>query len=259
LISGTLDRRRRALLWSALASAAIHVIVLTLLFYAASRMLITRGSKEVVSQTAITTIERLVHPRTATVVPRRHRTIHRQESAPAKVQRRELARIVTTPASPQPPQRPTVPSTVERDTAGYAKVVAKLNALDDPHAIPTIDPGSRGSTMKSYAFNAPSSLRGQDEGNGIITPTQSWHDAGRDCYYGRYEFTYPDGAMESGNIVWPFCFDPASDPFKEPPHPIPFPLPAPGWRLTSDEPMPPIEKSVYQQWASATGAAPSTP
>ncbi len=254
MISGTLDRRRRALFWSTLASAAIHLIVLTLLFYAVSRLLITRGSKELVSQTNVTTIERLVHPRAA-VAPRPHRRIRRQESAPARVAPHELARAVATAASPEPPQRPTVPSTIERDTAGYAKEVAKLNALDDPHAIPTIDPASQGSTMKSYAFNVPSSLRGSDEGNGIITPTQAWRDAGRDCYYGRYEFTYPDGAMESGNIVWPFCFDPGSDPFKEPPHPIPFPLPAPGWKLTSDEPMPPIEKSVYRQWASETGGS----
>ncbi len=258
MISGTLDRRRRALFWSTLASAAIHVIVLTLLFYAVARILITHGSKETVSQTSVATIERLVHPRTATVTPRRHRTIRRQESAPAKIEPSELAHVVKTAASPEPPQRLSAPSNIERDTAGYAKEVAKLNALDDPHAIPTIDPGTRGSTMKSYAFNVPSSLRGSDEGNGIITPTQSWHENGRDCYYGRYEFTYPDGATESGNIVWPFCFDPESDPFKLPPHPIPFPLPAPGWRLTSDEPMPPIEKSVYQQWASETGA-PSVP
>jgi hypothetical protein len=258
LISGTLDRRRRALFWSTLASAVVHLIVLTLLFYAVSRILITRGSKETVSQTTVTTIERLVHPKTATVAARPRRAIRRQESAPAKIERPEIARIVNTPASPQPPRHPTVPSAIERDTAGYAKEVAKLNALDDPHAIPTIDPASQGSTMKTYAFNIPSSLRGQDQGNGIITPTTSWHDAGRDCYYGRYEFTYPDGAVESGNIIWPFCFDPASDPFKLPPHPIPFPLPVAGWKLTSNEPMPPIEKSVYQQWASETGAS-STP
>ena len=258
MISGTLDRRRRALFWSALASAAIHLIVLTLLFYAAARVLITHGSREIVSQTSITTIARLVHPKKATVTPQRHRTVHRQESAPAKIEPHELARVVQTAASPEPPRRLSAPSNIERDTAGYAKEVAKLNALDDPHAIPTIDPGTRGSTMKSYAFNVPSSLRGSDEGNGIITPTRAWHENGRNCYYARYEFTYPDGAMESGDIVWPFCFDPASDPFKEPPHPIPFPLPPAGFKLASDEQLPPIEKSVYQQWASETGA-PSAP
>ncbi len=131
--------------------------------------------------------------------------------------------MAKTATSPEPPRRFSAPSNIERDTAGYAKEVAKLNALDDPHAIPTIDPATRGSTTKSYAFNIPSSLRGSDEGNGIITPTRAWHENGRDCYYGRYEFTYPDGAMESGDIVWPFCYDPLSDPFKEPPHPIPVP------------------------------------
>ena len=259
MISGTLDRRRCALLWSTLASAAIHIIVLTLLFYAVSRILITRGAKETVSQTNVTSIKELVHRKEAAVTPRPHRAIRRQESAPAKVEAHELARVVKTAASPEPPQRPTVPSNIERDTAGYAKEVAKLNALDDPHAIPTIDPGARGSTMKSYAFNIPSSLRGGDEGNGIITPTRSWHENGRDCYYGRYDFTYPDGAMESGDIVWPFCFDPGSDPFKEPPHPIPFPLPPVGFRLATDEALPPIEKSVYRQWAGGAAAPLSTP
>jgi hypothetical protein len=258
LISGILDRRRRALFWSALASATIHLIVLTLLFYAVSRILITRGSKEIVSQTNVASIQRLVHPRAATVTPRRHRIIRRQESAPAKIEPHELARVVKTAASPEPPRRLSAPSNIERDTAGFAKEVAKLNALDDPHAIPTIDPGTRGSAMKSYAFNVPSSLRGSDEGNGIITPTRAWHENGLDCYYGRYEFTYPDGATESGDIVWPFCFDPGSDPFKLPPHPIPFPLPAAGWKLSSDDSMPPIEKSVYRQWASEMGA-PSVP
>ena len=49
--------------------------------------------------------------------------------------------------------------------------------------------------------------------------------------------------MESGDIEWPFCYDPGSDPFKESPHQIPFPLPLPGYRLPADAQLPPIEKS----------------
>ena len=38
------------------------------------------------------------------------------------------------------------------------------------------------------------------------------------------------------------------------PHPIPFPLPLPGYKLPPDTQLPPIEKSVYQQWAGETPA-----
>jgi hypothetical protein len=254
LISGTHDRRRRALFWSTIASAAIHLVVLTLLFYAVTRLFVPRGAKEVVSQTEIMTVQKRAVPTPAPA--HAVRQVRQQESAPARARpiRHELAKEVAVQASPQPRiQRPTMPSNVERDEAGFAKEVAQLNKQNDPHAIPTIDPGSRGESSKSYSFNPPSASG--DQGNGIITPVQSWHDGGRDCYYGRYEFTYPDGAMESGSIVWPFCYDPDSDPFKEPPHPMPFPLPLPGYKLPTDTQLPPIEKTVYDEWAAAVGGA----
>jgi hypothetical protein len=257
LISGTSDRRRRALLWSTLASAAIHLIVLTLLFYAVARLLISRGAKEVVSQTTVASIEKRERPRAALPRAVRHvRRVRQRESAPARTPRYELAREVPVRASPEPQRQPAVTSSIERERAGFAREVAQLNQQNDPHAIPTIDPASQESSSKSYQFAVPSSLRGEEHGNGIITPVRSWRHSGQDCYYGRYEFTYPDGAMESGDIAWPFCFDPESDPFKEPPHPIPFPLPLPGYKLPADTQLPPIEKSVYQQWAAGNGSSP---
>jgi hypothetical protein len=250
LISGKLDRRRRALFWSTIASAAIHLILLTVLFYAVARLLIPRGSREVISQTRTVTITKAALPTPAPPRPvRRH--IRQHASPPATTPRHEIARETAAPA-PRAPRVPHIemPSKLERDEAGFAREVAQLNAQNDPHAIPTIDPGARESSTKSYAFQIPSSMRGEEHGNGIITPTRSWSDNGHDCYYGRYEYTYPDGAMETGDIVWPFCFDPSSDPFKEPPHPIPFPLPLLGFRLPSDEQLPPIEKAVYEEWAA---------
>jgi hypothetical protein len=249
LISGKLDRRRRALFWSTIASAAIHLIVLTLLFYAAMRLLTPRGSREVISQTRTVTITKAA---VATPAPRRPvRPVRQHESSPATTPRREIARITAAPASPAPPvRRVEMPSKLERDEAGFAREVAQLNAQNNPRAIPTIDPGARESSSKSYAFQIPASARGDEHGNGFIFPTRSWSDNGHDCYYGRYEYTYPDGANESGDIVWPFCFDPSTDPFKEPPHPIPFPLPLLGFKLPSDTQLPPIEKQVYEQWAA---------
>jgi hypothetical protein len=257
LISGKLDRRRRALCWSTVASAALHVIILTLLFYAIAHVFIPKGIKEVVAQTTVITIQKIAAkaPRAAPAPHRQPRRIRQHESPPAQVPRPEIARITTRPAPPQVPHRaPSVPSRIERDEAGFAHEVAQLNEQNDPHAIPTIDPASRESYTKSYAFDVPSSMRGDEHGNGIITPVTSWHENGLDCYYGRYEYTYPDGANESANILWPFCFDPGADPFKLPPHPIPFPLPLLGFKLPRDAQMPPIEKSVYQQWATETGA-----
>ncbi|HVN69261.1 MAG TPA: hypothetical protein VMU38_06415 [Candidatus Binatia bacterium] len=254
MISGILDRRRRALFWSTIASAAFHITFLTLLFYAVARIFVPRGTPEVVMQRTVVTIQTAAP---STPAPQRiSHPIHQHESSPATTPRHELVKEVVAQASPEPPlHRVVVPSRLERDEAGFAKEVAQLNAQNDPHAIPTIDPASRESTSKTYAFQIPSSLRGQTDGNGIITPVQSWHDAGRDCYYGRYEYTYPDGATESGNIVWPFCFEPGSDPFKQPPHPIPFPLPPIGFRLPSDASLPPIEKNVYEQWAGSNGVS----
>jgi hypothetical protein len=158
----------------------------------------------------------------------------------------ELARIAPH-ASPQPPQRPHVlVSRIARDEARYAKEVARLNAGNDPHALPTIDPASRESSVKTYTMQFSSGNGAH--GNGYIFPTRNWNDRGMDCYYGRYEYTYPDGAEEDGNIVWPFCFEPSSDPFKQPPHPMPFPEPMVGFVLTPGTQMPPLERQVYEAW-----------
>lgn len=95
-------------------------------------------------------------------------------------------------------------------------------------------------------------------GNGIITPVRSWQKDRQDCYSGRYAYTYPDGATESGNIVWPFCYDQEADPFRQPQRPMPFPPPPAGFRLPAGTQMPPIEKRVYEKWAAAnaSGSAP---
>jgi len=255
LISGKAQRRGRALFWSTIGSAAIHLIVLTLLFAAVAHLFVTRGSKERISQTTVITIAKEMRPARAPVHPAR--PVRQRESVPARTPHRELAVVTHAPAPHQPPPRTvSAPSKLERDEAGFAREVAQLNAQNDPQAIPTIDPAARESSSKSYAFDVASTSAGDEHGNGIITPVQSWHENGRDCYYGRYEFTYPDGATESANIVWPFCFDPGTDPFKEPPHPIPFPLPLLGFRLPADAQMPPIEKQVYEEWAAGNGSAP---
>lgn len=255
MISGTPYRRGRALGLSTIASAAIHIIILAVLFYAVARTFVPRGAPEVVASTQVVTIKKKAAPR-APAPPRRARRVRQRESAPAKTPRQELVKETTLPAPHEAHHSPRVQSPLERDQAGFSHEVAQLNQQNDPHAIPTIDPASRQSPTKNYAFSIPSSMGGGEHGNGIITPRESWKENGLDCYYGRYEFTYPDGATESGDIVWPFCFDPGSDPFKQPPHPIPFPLPLVGFKLSpnAEAELPPQEKQVYHAWAAASGA-----
>lgn len=229
-----------------------------MLFYTIARELVPRGEREVVAQTSIVTIKKS-RPTPAPAPARAARPVLQHQSTPATTPRHEIAKETKQPAPHEPPRRsPRLPSKIERDKAGFAREVAQLNEQNHPRAIPTIDPASRQPPNKTYAFSPPSSQSGDAHGNGIITPLQGWQQDGQDCYYARYEFTYPDGATESGNIVWPFCFDPGADPFKEPPHPIPFPLPPVGFKLPPNAQMPPKEKEVYELWASENAAG-STP
>jgi hypothetical protein len=259
VLSGAEDRSRARLSWATLASALFHLLFLTLIFYAARTLFTNAGAKEHTSQTTIVTISKQPPITPPSPVPHRvvKQVVHPVTAPPAAVTpRHEIARqVAKAPSQPPPPRHhPTAVSQIVQDQAAYAKEVAQLNKGNDPHAIPTIDPSMRGSSTKSYAFNPGQSNDGEDHGNGIITPTQSWHDHGMDCYYGRYEYTYPDGAEEQGNIAWPFCYPPDSDPFKGPPHLMPFPDPLPGYSLPPGTDLPPLEKSFYQQWAASVGA-----
>lgn len=250
MISGTRDRRRRAIVLSTIVSATLHVAVLSLLFYALARIVMSsEGSGEQVSERTAISIEARAKP---TPAPRRHvqRKPVRAAPPPAPAYHELAKEAPNAPA--QAPQRPrrVVISSIQRDQTAFANEVAQLNRRNDPHAIPTIDPASAESASKSYAFDASRSGGGGDHGNGVITPVRGWRQGGLDCYYARYTYTYPSGASEEGTIVWPVCFDPASDPFHEPPHPMPFPLPQAGYTLPPGTQMPPLEKQAYDEWAS---------
>lgn len=231
-------------------SAALHVLVLGLLFFAFRAVITPQGAEQLGETTTITVEKRPV----ANAAPARHpKTAHPVLARSAPRPRHEIAKqVATAPAQSKPRPHAPVVANVDRDRALFAGEVARLNRSNDVHAIPTIDPASAGQSNRSYAFDAAARY-GTEHGNGIITPVTSWQDAGRDCYYARYSYTYPTGAMESGNIVWPICYDPATDPFHRPPHPMPFPLPLAGYRLPPGTQLPPLEKSVYDEWAAGNG------
>lgn len=249
MISGPVDRRRRALASSTIVSLIVHALVLSVLFAILTPVIVPQGSREVVSQITIASIER-AQPEKPKVRREKPRLVVTPPAAAPALH--ELSKKTVSLAAPEPPPRrhATVASQLDRDQAQFAREVAVLNKNDDPHAIPTIDPASQGSTMKTYQFQIPASMRGDEHGNGLITPTTSWHDHGLNCYYGRYEYTYPDGAEEAGVIVWPFCYQPGADPFKEPPHPMPFPDPPVGYVLPAGTELPPLEKDFYEHWAA---------
>lgn len=247
MISAPHDRRRRALASSTVVSLIVHAVALSVLFALPTSAIVPQGSRESVSQITVASIER-VQRTTPPVRTRRRRLL---ATPPATVPALHELSKETPRAAPEPPhRRAAVKSQLDRDQAQFAREVAELNKSDDPHAIPTVDPASQGSTIKSYAFQVPASMRGNEHGNGIITPTTSWRDRGLDCYYGRYEYTYPDGAEESGAIPWPFCYQPGADPFKQPPHPMPFPPPPVGYVLPAGTDLPPIERDFYEHWAA---------
>jgi hypothetical protein len=253
LISGPRERRRRETLGSTAASILLHAIVLALLFSFVRALVFTpAGGGEHVSETTTLSLEHEIKPKT-----KPHHKTHRTPKTvlPPPPAMHELAREdPTSPVSQPPPQHivthklgSVAISRLVRDRNAYATEVAQLNQGNDVHAIPTIDPAARGSSTKSYAFQF-GAASGEDHGNGIITPVRSWQDRGKDCYFARYEYTYPSGAMEDGSIVWPICYDPSADPFHSPPHPMAFPLPAIGYVLPPGTDLPPLEKDAYDQY-----------
>lgn len=253
MISGRSDERRRAYEWSALGSIALHALLAVVLFMALARVMIeNKGKREHVSQTTVVAIEQRV---VATPQPSvRAQPVRAVPAAAPRPRVHELARLVAH-APPQPPPRrhsSTLGSRIARDQNAFANEVAKLNASNDPNAIPTIDPGARASYTKSYSMQIAGGA-GSSAGNGLITTTRSWHEHGLDCYYGHYEYTYGDGSVEENDIAWPFCFTRGSDPFLSAPHPIPMPLPVAGFRIAPGTQLPPLERDVYQQWLASGG------
>ena len=251
MITAASPRRRTEFFWWVLLAIAIHAICFALYAFIVHLFpRISTGATESVSQTTTIEIEPpIVRP--SPPPPAVRRRVRPALVIPAGAPRHELARESPT-APPQPPPRPhALAPRGSSAEAAYAREVAQLNKQDDPHAIPTIDPASRTPSSKSYAFGTPESLAGGSHGNGYITPTTSWKDHGQDCYYGRYEYTYPDGAEEDGAIAWPFCYEPAADPFHGPRRLIPFPLPQPGYVLPAGTQLPPIEKDVYESWIAS--------
>jgi len=253
------DESRRRLSVALVISTVVHLVVLALLLrWVMTMMIVPKGNQHRALQTTLTLEQRIQPNRQSQPKPAAAAAPARPQPHPVPVPQapphHELAKVSPT-APPQPPAAPrtALQQRLASDQSRFGKEVASLNKGDDVHISPTIAPGGAGADTKSYAFQPPGGAEGSRFGNGVITPTRHWVDKGDNCYYGRYELEYSDGASEDGDIPWPFCYPPADDPFLRPPHPIPFPLPLPGYVLPAGTALTPIEKDVYQQWSGAHG------
>jgi hypothetical protein len=253
------DESRRRLSVALVISTVVHLVVLALLLrWVMTMMIVPKGNQHRALQTTLTLEQRIQPNQQSQPKPAAAAAPARPQPHPVPVPQapphHELAKVSPT-APPQPPAAPrtALQQRLASDQSRFGKEVASLNKGDDVHISPTIAPGGAGADTKSYAFQPPGGGEGSRFGNGVITPTRHWVDKGDNCYYGRYELEYSDGASEDGDIPWPFCYPPADDPFLRPPHPIPFPLPLPGYVLPAGTALTPIEKDVYQQWSGAHG------
>ena len=66
---------------------------------------------------------------------------------------------------------------------------------------------------KRYQLQLRGKLGHLHRGEGIYYPIRGWRAGSLDYYYVAYEYTYPDGRIESGNVPWPIHFAPDIDPF----------------------------------------------
>jgi hypothetical protein len=254
------DESRRRLSVALVISTVVHLVVLALLLrWVMTMMIVPKGNQHRALQTTLTLEQRIQpsqqsQPKPAAAAPAPARPQPHPVPVPQAPPHHELAKLSPT-APPQPPAAPrtALQQRLASDQSRFGREVASLNKGDDVHISPTIAPGGGGGDTKSYAFQPPGGGEGSRFGNGVISPTRHWVDKGDNCYYGRYELEYSDGASEDGDIPWPFCYAPADDPFLRPPHPIPFPLPLPGYVLPAGTALTPIERDVYDHWSGAHG------
>ena len=190
---------------------------------------------------------------------RQPKSAQREAATPQpKAQPTEIARIVPS-AAPQPSSAPrkqkqgSLAEQLAQQQVAFQRETQQLNAQHAPLSVATIDPAQRESATKTYKMNFSGSEELSGKGEGYLIPLQRWLDHGYHCYYGRYTWLYPTGGSEIGDIPWPFCFSPNSDPIARGIRQFPFPLPPPGYRLPAGTYLYPIEKDVYDAWLARQG------
>jgi hypothetical protein len=72
---------------------------------------------------------------------------------------------------------------------------------------------------------------GLRRGEGYIEPLKRWKADGYTYYYVHYQWLWPDGTFEEGDVPWPIRYRPGDDPFVRGDRLIPLPGPLPGYEL----------------------------
>jgi hypothetical protein len=103
------------------------------------------------------------------------------------------------------------PRVSQQQVAGFMRAFSHSSAAraaDDTRV--TADPAA---APKRYRLQLQGKLGHLHHGEGIYYPIRGWRSGGLDYYYVAYQYTHPDGTIESGNVPWPIHFVPNDDPF----------------------------------------------
>jgi hypothetical protein len=188
------------------------------------------------------------------------KSVQREAATPQPTaQPTELAKIVPS-APPQPrsaPKKQNAGSLAEQlaqQQVAFQHEAQQLNSQRNPLSVATIDPAQRQSATKTYKMNFSGNEELAGRGEGFVFPLRRWIDNnGNHCYYVQYQWLYPTGGTEVGNVPWPFCYPPNGDLIARGLRQIPFNEPPPGYQLPAGTFLYPIEKDVYQAWLSEHG------
>jgi len=169
----------------------------------------------------------------------------------------EIARIVPH-APPQPrtvahvTQQATLAERLAQQQVAFEHEAQRLNAEHAPLSVATIDPNQAPAATQHFQMSI-SGLPGEPRrGEGVITPGAEFRADGLDCYEnGFYEYQYPNGMLEEGDIPWPFCYLPRQNPFRLGIHRLAMPFPARrDYRVPAGVVLKPQAKAVYEYWLS---------
>lgn len=245
---GMLRRRQRR--WRFLVlSAAIHALLIALLFPIVSRKWRAgEPSREPIVTVSVLNLEKRPSPK-PTAAP----SLPRPEATPrpltpvarAAPVRAHRARAEAAPHHRAAPERVARlrSSELAREQAAFAQTIASAKAAQDPvaGAQTKIVPAA----PRAYGFAASSISTVPSAGEGYLSPVRRWVTGDTVYYYVRYSVTYPDGTVETGIVPWPIHFSLGHDPFARGIHSMPLPGPAPDYVASADTDMHPLVKNCY--------------
>jgi hypothetical protein len=249
-------KRPRPLFWFTLLSAALHVLVLSLIVRYLLPTVLPQIERQpiLVALSTSLRIEKRARPQPARQPaqrapqepkpqqPLRHRAMVAESAASedAHTDRRShqpQARVA------KPAEGDQVAMQLRRDSQALAQTAARLSSEDSPQAglaTSTAPPAA----PKRYTLDFSGS-DGKAQPEGVLYPMKRWTDGSYAYYYVRYLVYYNDGTTETGSVPWPIRFLIADDPFIRGIHHMPLPGPPTDYVLPSDASVTPLVRHCY--------------